>query len=80
MYFCFHKYFDRGFALGYIGDKQLENSQQICNLKNLEIALEKFFYTLLTVKFLGHDIKTIDQVSSKVDHIQKVNTPPLKSK
>ena len=49
---------------------------------NLEIAPEKSFYILLTVKCLGHEIgnNTIKPISSKVDAIHQLKTPTPKTK
>ena len=58
----------------------IEQLRQICQKKDLKIAPEKFFYLLLTVKFLGHEIgnQTIKPIHSKVDGIHKFETPSSK--
>ena len=59
----------------------IEQLHQICETNNLEIAPEKSFYILLTVKFLGHEIgnNTIKPISSKVDAIHQLKTPTFKT-
>ena len=87
------KLIDRGFALVYIDDilfrahtkthrlDLIKQLHQICHPNNLKVALEKSFYILLTVKFLGHEIghNTIKPISSKVDGVHKLKTPTSKT-
>ena len=59
----------------------IEQLHQIRHSKNLEVAPEKSFYVLLTVKFLGHEIgnNAIKPISSKVDGIHKLKSPTSKT-
>ena len=49
----------------------------ICPKNNLELAPEKYFFMLLKVKFLGHDIgyNIIKPILSKIAAIQKILSP-----
>ena len=87
------KFIDQSFALVYNDDilllahtkphmlNLIEQLHQICQTNNLKIAPEKFFYILLTVQFLGHEIgnNTIKPISSKVDAIHHLKTPTSKT-
>ena len=58
----------------------IEKLHQICQKNNLKFASEKYFYVLLTVKFLGHETgnQTIKPIHSKVDGKHKLKTPASK--
>ena len=73
MYSCFQKRIDQRFALVYIDDNDIlllahtkthlleliEQLHKIGSSNIPKIAPEKYFYVLLTVKFLGHEMATI---------------------
>ena len=93
MYSFFQKLIDLGFALVFIDDilllahtkthmlDLLEQLHPICISNDHEVAPEKSFLLLRTVKFLGHEIdnNAIKPISSKVDGIHKLETPTSKT-
>ena len=80
---------EQGFALVYTGDiLLLSNSKEhmfqlikqlhiISTKNNLKFALEKSFFMLLKVKFLGHEIgyNTIKPIHSKIAALNKIPPP-----
>ena len=89
MYTFFQILIDQGIALVYIDAILLlyhtktnmigpiEKLHRISQTNNIKTPPRKSLYVLLTVKFLGHEIgnKTNKPIHSKVDAIQKFNTP-----
>ena len=80
---------EQGFALVYIDDilllsdskehmfQLIEQLHIISTKNNLKLAPEKYFFMLLKVKFLGHEIgyKTIKPIHSKIAAIHKIPSP-----
>ena len=78
---------EQGFALVYIDDILLLSKEHMFQLieqlhiistkNNLKLAPEKYFFMLLQVKFLGHEIcyNTIKPIHSKIAAIHKIPSP-----
>ena len=83
---------EQGFALVYIDDilllsnykehmfQLIEQLHLISTKHNLKLAPEKYFFKLLNVKLLGHEIgyDAIKPIHSKVDAINKIPSPTSK--